>query len=281
MPVIKLETKRVEKPWGRTGDLWPGFDPVPEGSTPIGEIWFQHPGADPDLLVKYLFTSEKLSIQDHPSDAEAQKRGHPRGKSECWVVLDAEPHATIGLGLREVVDRDTLRKAALDGSIEQLLDWKSVKAGDFLYSPAGTIHAIGGGLTVIETQQNTDITYRLYDYGSDRELHLVDGIAVADPVPYVAPFVPKEAGKGRLILSDGPAFVLERWSREGSGRLIPAEGRPITLVPITGGGTIDGQPFEKGTVWMADEAFDLTLDPETDLLVAYPRGGVLEHPWSH
>lgn len=279
MPVTQLETKRVEKPWGRH-TLWPGFPDAPEGGTPIGEVWFEHPDPDAALLIKYLFTSRPLSIQDHPDDEYARAHGEKRGKSECWVVLDAEPHATIGLGLREAVSKDALRDAAQDGSIEQLMDWKSVKAGDFLYSPAGTVHAIGGGVTVIETQQNSDTTYRLYDYGSGRELHLDDGIAVADPVPYVAPFIPKEAEKGRLILSDGPIFTLERWTREGSGRLSPASGRPMWLVPIAGKGTIDGQPLEPGTCWAADEAFDLTLDAGADLLVAYPGGGVLNHPWS-
>jgi len=94
---IQLETKRVEKPWGRK-DLWPGFGDVPEGGDPVGEIWFEDPrGDDPELLVKYLFTSEKLSVQVHPNDAAAHAAGYPRGKDEAWVILAAEPHAVIGL----------------------------------------------------------------------------------------------------------------------------------------------------------------------------------------
>ncbi|MFW2830489.1 class I mannose-6-phosphate isomerase [Sphingomonas sp. ID0503] len=278
MTVTRLETRRVEKPWGRR-KLWPGFDDVVDGGEPVGEIWFQHPGEDPELLVKYLFTSEKLSIQDHPSDEFAREKGYPRGKSEAWVILDAEPHATIALGMREVYTREQLRQGALDGSIEDMVDWKSVKANDSIFSPAGTVHAIGPGLTLIEVQQNVDLTYRLYDYGRPRELHLEDGIAVADPVPYVAPFIPMEAERGRTILVDSDAFVMERWTREGSGRFAAVEGRPVWLVPISGGGTADGETISAGGVWLADGPFDLTLEPETDLVIAYPGKGVLHSPW--
>jgi len=278
MPATRLTTKRVEKPWGRT-DLWPGFGDVPDGGAPVGEIWFEDPrGGDPVLLVKYLFTSEKLSVQVHPDDAEARARGYPRGKDEAWVVLAAEPHATIAIGTLEVMSRDELRAAALDGSIEGRLDWKAVKAGDCYYSPAGTVHAIGPGLTLVEVQQNVDLTYRLYDYGRPRELHLDDGIAVSNPIPYVAPHIPKTIAPGRTILADGPAFVLERWSRAGSGTLSGGE-RPIWLVPLTGGGAIDGDPLETDGVWLVEGEAALSLEGEIDLLVAYPDAGVIERIW--
>ena len=186
---IRLETKRVEKPWGRH-DLWPGFDDAPADGPAIGEVWFQAPKGvgedDPELLIKYLFTSQKLSVQVHPDDVEARARGYERGKSEAWQILSADPHATIGLGMLKPMTKDELRASAEDGSIEHLMDWKSVQAGQFWYSPAGMIHAIGPGLVLVEIQQNVDLTYRLYDYGSDRELHLKDGVAVADPVPFRA-----------------------------------------------------------------------------------------------
>ncbi len=278
MTAICLETKRVEKPWGRK-DLWPGFKDVSEGGEPVGEIWFQDPrGHDPELLVKYLFTSEKLSIQVHPDDAAAQAAGYPRGKDEAWVVLAAEPHAVIGIGMREVMTRDELRASALDGSIEDKLFWKAVKAGDVFYSPAGTVHAIGPGLTLVEVQQNVDLTYRLYDYGRPRELHLDAGIAVSDPVPYVAPFVPLEASRGRLILADGPAFVLEHWALSGSGKL-DGGGRTLWLIPIKGGGTIDGRAFVAGSNWLVEGDAELSLEENSEVLVAYPGRGIIRDIW--
>lgn len=240
MPAIRLTTKRVEKPWGRT-HLWPGFGSVAPGGEPIGEIWFEAPG-DPELLIKYLFTSEMLSIQVHPDDAAAQAQGFRRGKDEAWVVLAAEPRATIAIGMVTAMTQAELRRAALDGTIEKLVNWKAVKTGDVYYSPARTVHAIGPGLTLVEVQQNVDLTYRLYDYGRPRELHLDDGIAVSNPVPYVAPYLAKEIAPGRTILADSAAFVLERWKRSGEATLI-SDGRPIWLVPLQGGGAIDGGSF--------------------------------------
>jgi mannose-6-phosphate isomerase len=177
---VKFERKLVEKPWGRT-ELPDIFGST--GGRRIGEIWFTGAG-DLPLLVKYIFTSERLSIQVHPSDDQAHARSLPSGKEECWYILDAEPGATLGLGLKREVTPDALRAAALDGSIEELMDWRPVQTGDFFYVPAGTVHAIGGGLSLLEFQQNADVTYRLYDYGRPRELHLDDGIAVARPQPY-------------------------------------------------------------------------------------------------
>src|SRR4029079_19231988 len=113
----------------------------------IGEVWFTG-ASDKPLLVKYLFTSERLSIQVHPSDEQARARALPRGKSECWYILDAEPGATLGLGLKLELSPDELRAAALDGSIEQLMDWRAVRAGDFFLVPAGTIHAVGAGISL-------------------------------------------------------------------------------------------------------------------------------------
>src|SRR5688500_4828840 len=105
MNAVRLVTRRVEKPWGRR-DLLPAFGEVVPDGEPVGEIWFEDPrGGDPELLIKYLFTSEKLSIQVHPNDDEARARGHKRGKEEAWLVLDAEPDALIGIGLRERVDK--------------------------------------------------------------------------------------------------------------------------------------------------------------------------------
>ncbi len=269
MPAVLLETHRVEKPWGRT-TLWPGFpDPGPD-EKPVGEVWFKTPGdAAPDLLVKYLFTSEKLSVQDHPDDAHARARGLPRGKDECWTVLAAEPGSTIALGPLQPMAADEMRAAALDGSIDGKLDWKPVKPGDFYYCSSGTVHAIGGGLTIIEIQQNSETTYRLYDYGSDRELHLDDGIAVAHLDPYQPVVSPGEAGAGRAILVEGPKFVLERWSGGEHAVTLP-EGRTGWVVPITGSGEVAGIACKAGECATVTGSETISASDDADLLFAYP-----------
>ena len=269
MPATKLQPHRVEKPWGRHR-LWPGFDDAPTDGPAIGEVWFQQPGdTTPDLLIKYLFTSQPLSVQVHPNDDQAHARNLPRGKDECWNVLGAQPDSTIALGTHEPISKERLRDAALDGSIEKLLDWKPVRQGDFLYCPSGTIHAIGGGLTVIEIQQNSETTYRLYDYGSDRELHLDDGIAVADPVPYQPITSPGPAGEGRYVQVEGPKFVLERWTG-GEHRVDLPDGRTGWLVPIAGGGEVAGVPFKAGECVTLTGRELVRAGDDADLLFAYP-----------
>ena len=136
--------------------------------------------AEDALLVKYLFTSERLSVQVHPDDDAATAAGHDRGKDEAWLILDAEPGAEIAIGLKKQLSTEALKASALDGSIVDRLDWREVAPGDAFYSPAGTLHAIGAGLTLLEVQQNADITYRFFDYGRDRELHLDEAVAAAD-----------------------------------------------------------------------------------------------------
>ena len=147
---LLLPTRSVEKVWGL--DTLPPPFAAADGER-IGEIWFEPPPELPELLVKYIFASEKLSIQTHPNDAQTQAQGIGRqGKEECWLILDAEPGATIAAGFRQAVDADTMRAAARDGSIEDMLVWHEVSAGDFFYIPANTVHAIGGGVSLLEVQ---------------------------------------------------------------------------------------------------------------------------------
>ncbi len=274
MASTRLETIRVEKPWGRRR-LWPGFDdPLPDGQ-PIGEIWFDASGRqEPELLVKYLFTSERLSIQVHPNDAQARAKGYARGKDEAWVILDAQTDSTIALGTVRPLGREELRQAALDGSLESLMDWKPVAAGDVIYSPANTIHAIGAGITLIEVQQNVDLTYRLYDYGRPRELHLEEGIAVADPVPFVVQVIEETPSAGRQVLANTDKFSLERWTWSGA-RALSLEGTGW-LVPVRGGGHADGQRFREGECWVIEGRTQLSVDPGSELLFASPQPYVLD-----
>ncbi|MEA3062172.1 MAG: mannose-6-phosphate isomerase [Sphingomonadales bacterium] len=218
---MKLARREVEKPWGRddgSGRL-------------IGEIWFEAPdGRSMPLLVKYLFTSEKLSVQVHPDDAHARARGLPHGKSECWYVVAAEPGARLALGLKEEMGEAELREAAADGSIEPRLDWIAPRPGDFFSVPAGTIHAIGPGLTLIEIQQPSDVTYRLYDYGRDRALHVDDAVAVANRAPSRGSL--RRAGPESAILLAAPPFSV---AYVGAGDTDPFAGLERWLLPLTGG----------------------------------------------
>ncbi len=219
---MKLKPRYVEKPWGRCA-LPPIFAP-PAGKR-VGEVWFES-GPELPLLVKYIFTSERLSIQVHPDDAEARLRHLDRGKSECWLIIDAEPDAALGLGLTREISKDELRAAALDGSIEQLVDWRPVAAGDFFYVPPGTIHAIGGGISLLEIQQNSDVTYRLYDYGRPRELHLDDAVAVARREPYPPSLARHILAKESEVLVEGMHFVVVR----ATGDALP--GRTRWVLPL-------------------------------------------------
>ena len=228
--MMKLQAHPVEKPWGRV-DIPAAFNM--RANQKIGEIWFDDGNPEPlPLLIKWLFTSEKLSIQVHPNDAQAKQRGQKSGKEECWYIVDAQAGAMLGIGTKVPLTADALMAASLDGSIEGLLDWKPVKAGDFYYIPAGTVHAIGAGITLVEVQQYADITYRLYDYGRPRELHLADGVAVSVAEPYADlrsgnALTSKQLVNGpyfRLWLTDSPEALAAlptgtlRW-------LIPLEGK--------------------------------------------------------
>lgn len=223
-----LKPRLLDKPWGRCGlDPRFGADPARQ----IGEIWFERPGGRPlEVLAKYLFTTERLSIQVHPDEATAHARGLPHGKDECWIVLDAEPGAVLGIGTHEPVSPDALLEAARDGSIEALIDWRPARRGQFLYNPAGTVHALGAGLTILEVQQPFDVTYRLFDYGRARNLHLAESREVVAPLPHAHHADGDIDERRSRILCDGPWFGAA-WCFLESPRL-PASAREIQLLPI-------------------------------------------------
>jgi mannose-6-phosphate isomerase len=274
MTVERLRPRAVEKIWGRR-DLPAPFGPIAPDAEPVGEIWFEGK-ADDALLVKYLFTSQKLSVQVHPDDEAARRRGLSGGKEEAWWVIAAEPGASVGLGLREAIGPEALRKAALDGSIEHLLDWRPVRAGESLYSPAGTIHAIGAGLAIVEIQQNSDVTYRLFDYGRDRPLHLDEAVAVAKPGPWREPTTPRPLSPNREILAEGRAFVLERWMGPVSETL--DVGTSAWIVPLAGAGSIGARAFGPGEAWRVEAPEPLRLADGGEILLAYEGAEVRDAP---
>jgi mannose-6-phosphate isomerase len=263
-----LETKTVEKPWGR--DTLPAPFVAPGGKR-IGEIWFVPPKALPQLLVKYIFTSEKLSVQVHPTDEQTEARGLGRqGKSECWLVIDAEPGATLGIGFDAPVDADTMRAAAKDGSIERMLTWHEVKAGDFFYIPANTVHAIGGGCSIIEVQQNSDITYRLYDYGRPRELHLEEGMAVAKGEPYAMSLHQVVPETGDVALVEGPFFRLDRIDGSPDEATAARYRGSLLVIPRQGAARVGGDPVNPGECALAPSLGEVVFDPEGTCLIAQP-----------
>lgn len=134
------------------------------------------------LLLKFLFPAEKLSVQVHPDDELARTVGEPWGKTECWYVVHAKPGSQIGLGLKRGVTRTQFEQSIEDQRAEDFLNWIDVHAGDMIYVAGGTVHTLGPGSIIVETQQQSDTTYRLYDYGRPRELHLKHGLAAVKEV---------------------------------------------------------------------------------------------------
>lgn len=226
-PVRQLATRMVEKVWGR--DTLPAPFAAPQG-TWIGEIWFEPPPEVPQVLVKYLFTSEKLSVQVHPSDATA--REGEAGKEECWLVLDAEPDARLAIGFTRKVTPAEIAAAAEDGTIEALLEWHPAKPGDLFYLPAGTVHAIGPGLSLVEVQQTSETTFRLYDYGRPRELHLERALAVASGTPYGREH--RRSIADGPVLVDGPHFRLDRIEGAPDAATLAAYPGALLVLPLAG-----------------------------------------------
>lgn len=238
---LLLPTRMVERPWGR--DCLPQPFVAPAGSK-VGEVWFEPPSALDALLVKYIFTSEALSVQVHPSDEQAPAGS--RGKEECWLILDAQPGASLGIGFRQDLCPDAMRAAALDGSIEDLLEWHTVAAGDFFYIPAGTVHAIGAGLSLVEVQQNSDVTYRLYDYGRPRELHLDAGMAVARGHSYDRSLAQQVQPAGPVSLVDGPHFRLDRVDGAPGPDIAARYAGPLLVIPLDGEAWVNGEVVRGG-----------------------------------
>lgn len=261
---MKLAQHFVEKPWGRT-DIPAEFGPL--SGRRIGEIWYSADTEAPlPILVKWLFTSERLSIQVHPNDAQAHARGMPSGKEECWYVADAEPGAVIGVGTTRPLSSEELYQASLSGEIEGLMDWRKVAAGDYFYIPAGTVHAIGAGISLVEVQQYADITYRLYDYGRDRELHLAEGVAVSSAAPYTDARSGCAALGGQLV--DGPHFQLWYVRDMDDVPALPSSGN-IWITPLSGQIQTDGEVVAKGDCIVTSGQAKITFSSDATALIAF------------
>ena len=258
-----LPTRMVERPWGRTSLPAPFVAPPGER---IGEVWFEPPAALEQLLVKYIFTSQALSVQVHPSDAQVPAGG--RGKEECWLVIAAEPDAKLGIGFDTALSAEGMRAAALDGSIEHLLTWHAAKPGDFFYIPAGTVHAIGAGIGLIEVQQNSDITYRLYDYGRPRALHLETGMAVARGEPYPADLHQQVSKNGAVTLVEGPHFRLDRLDGQPDAETAARYAGPLLVIPLDGQAEVGDKLIEAGQCALAGSLAEVAISGRC--LIAQP-----------
>ncbi|MEQ1946335.1 MAG: class I mannose-6-phosphate isomerase [Bryobacteraceae bacterium] len=228
-----------ERVWGAT-KLQPWF---PNSSKKMGEVWFQEP--DSPILIKFLFTTENLSVQVHPDDGYAREHHDSPGKTEMWHVLGAEPGAKVAAGFREPVTRAQLKEAALSGEIMNLLEWFDASAGDTFFIPAGTVHAIGAGLTICEIQQKSDVTYRIFDYGRGRELHLDHALHVSK--------LDRCQPRANMPVAC-PYFAANRLTTEGySLQLVTAPYQ--TLVMLGGEGKLGGHDVKPGQVWRHANTF--------------------------
>src|SRR5438067_10704914 len=205
------------------------------------------------LLMKFLFPQEKLSVQVHPDDAAAREIGQPCGKTECWYVAHADSDAEIGLGLKRGVTRADFERSIHENRAEELLNWIKVSAGDMIYVAAGTVHTLGPGSIIVETQQQSDTTFRLYDYGRPRELHLEHGMRVIKerapsgkvrPQPFT-----KLDGNGNQLrqLVASEYFAVQAFELSSAQAFAAPQGKSSAqiLVAIEGVGTMcsyDGDP---------------------------------------
>lgn len=238
MAPFRVDPRFVGRVWGWK-DLHPWYDRVAK-EEPIGEVWLtgddccaatgpyagktlreifsEMPRAmlgdgasssDSPLLIKVLFAREKLSVQVHPDDRLAQKYGEPRGKTECWYSLASEPGSQVALGLKDGVTMDEVKAGIENGTLEKSLNLLSVHAGDMMYVDAGTVHAIWPGSVLLETQQNCDLTYRMYDYGRGRELHIEKSLEATRLKTNAGKVLPRVLDD-RTVLVESPYFCMER-----------------------------------------------------------------------
>jgi mannose-6-phosphate isomerase len=278
---LRLHPEFYERVWGaRT--LAPVYSREITGN-PVGEVWLTSDeckisngplngrtlgelsrefGADflgeaaPDLsrfplLIKFLFPKERLSVQVHPDDQHAANVGQPCGKTECWYVLDAEPGAQVGLGLKPGTTKAEVERAIRENRLEHLLNWIDVFKDDLIYVDAGTVHTIGPGAVIVETQQNSDTTYRLYDYGRPRELHIEDGLRATKEQTHAGKVekqqLQTEKGKSQVNLVTSPCFIVDKFKLSQAWEFRrPRHARRSVwcLVAVSGCGVILTDGFE-------------------------------------
>jgi mannose-6-phosphate isomerase len=207
------------------------------------------PSFESPTLIKVLFAQDKLSVQVHPDDRMAQKYGEPRGKTECWYALAADPGAEVALGLKPGVTLDEVRSGMEQGTLEQILGVLPIAKGEMVFVDAGTVHAIWPGSILLETQQNCDITYRMYDYGRPRQLH-IELAMEATKLKTRAGIIPPRVLEDRTMLIEVEYFCVERISVKGSrsSKTLPGPGETpgglSYLFAAEGSARLAGDGFE-------------------------------------
>jgi mannose-6-phosphate isomerase len=284
-PPLLLEPSLASRPWGGDrfgagiGEAW-DLSVHPNGPCTVAtgpfagrtlaEVAEAAPadfGGPIDLLAKRLDCAANLSVQVHP------RVGDP--KTEAWVVLGADEGAGVYLGFRDSPSTDEVRTAALDGSLAELLQFVPLSVGDAVFVPAGTVHAIGGGLSLFELQQSSDVTYRLFDWGrTDRELHLADGLACAElaPPPPLPQPAPGPSGRTRLVACEH--FVIDRVSPDGPVPLDPGE-RWLAALVVGGTARLGELRAEEGSTLLVPASagpVELATSDGAELLVYGPAG---------
>jgi mannose-6-phosphate isomerase len=207
-------------------------------------------GAEFPLLVKLLFPNDKLSVQVHPDDAHAQAMGQPRGKTECWYVLEAEPGAAIALGLKPGANAEVVRRAIADGTLENWVEQVPVSVGDMIFVDAGTVHAIGPGVVLLETQQTSDITFRMYDYGRPRELHVDQALEVMRLKTNAGKVAAKQMQEGFTRLIEQKYFTVDRYDVGAGDEVRLDGGLPTCLAGLLGTARVE---------WSGGDAVELRL----------------------
>lgn len=225
------------------------------------ETWKRHGNKFP-LLIKFIDAHDKLSVQVHPNDEQAKRLEGPgeSGKTEMWYVLHAQPGAQLVYGFKRAVAEDELEESIASGTIESLLNWVDVKAGDTFFIPAGTLHAIGAGILIAEIQQSSDTTYRVYDYnrlgldGKPRQLHVEKAMQVVNRA--------SSLGEERCDIDAGvfcPFFETKRLHFEGEEAMAVSRERFEILICLEGSGMANDVEFGTGDVILLPAAMGTCL----------------------
>lgn len=248
------------------------------------------------LLLKFLFPHEKLSVQVHPDDAQARRLGQPWGKTECWYIAAAKPGSQVAMGLKPGVTLAEFERAINEKRAEELLQWINIYAGEMIYVAAGTVHTLGPGAVLVETQQQSDSTYRLYDYGRPRELHLKEGLAaVKEQVASgkVMRPAPARIGESKNILAPmirAPYFVVDQYELKEvqSYHTLDESGKSSAqiLVAVEGCGVVETPAMDPVTLAKGDcavipaavDEFEVRPQWNVELLKAYVPGAALPEP---